>query len=84
MTICAHLFKHTKSSVLHHQIAWFVLKSPCQTNSELELKYWLGAGCCSMQAEISPFWVNGIATEKKKIRFFQGIFFVIPLSCLPH
>lgn len=68
-----HLFKHMKSSVLQHQITWFVLKSPCQTNSELELKYWLGAGCCSMQAEISPFWVNGIATEKKENSVLSGL-----------
>lgn len=73
MTISVHLFKQMRSSVLQHQIAWFVLKCPCQTNSELELKYRLGADCCSMRAEISPFWVNGIATEKKENSVLSGL-----------
>lgn len=66
MTISVHLFKQMRSSVLQHQIAWFVLKSPCQTNFEQEPKYRLRAGCCSRQAEISPFWVNCTATAKEK------------------
>lgn len=66
MTISVHLFKQMRSSALQHQIAWFVLKSPpCQTNFEQEPKYRLPAGCCSTQADISPSWVNCIATERE-------------------